>query len=122
MCFFEFFYNLFKIKFCMHELNEAVTQSCYPFFADARITLVTVGCWDGNVYIFDICKCPKIMYDGGVMRLLQSAEVLKVRILKCDFDLKHACLFTPNCRLDIVERSIVRPSVFPNVTDGLYSF
>lgn len=50
-----------------------------------RVTLVVVGCWDGNVYIFDTQKCPNIMYAGQLLRLLQSAEVLKV-FANCDSD------------------------------------
>ncbi|WAQ99919.1 EXD1-like protein [Mya arenaria] len=51
-----------------------------------RITLVSVGCWDGHVYVFDVKKCPAIVYAGGLLRLLQAAQFLKVF---------HNC--TPDC-------------------------
>ena len=42
------------------------------------ITLVAVRCWDDRIFLFDVKLCPKIMYDGGILRLLQSVELLKV--------------------------------------------
>lgn len=43
-----------------------------------RITLVAVKCWDGNVYVFDVQANVDIMYGGGLNRLFQSVELLKV--------------------------------------------
>ncbi|KAK3604686.1 hypothetical protein CHS0354_009298 [Potamilus streckersoni] len=34
--------------------------------------------WDGEVYIFDVKINPDLMYDGGLMRLLQSVDLIKV--------------------------------------------
>lgn len=45
---------------------------------DGRLCLVAVSTWDGNVYVFDVKVSPAIMYEGGLLRLLQSAELLKV--------------------------------------------
>jgi len=42
------------------------------------ITLIAVSCWDGKIYLFDVKLCPAIVYEGGILRLLQSVELLKV--------------------------------------------
>lgn len=43
-----------------------------------QITLVAVSCWDGQIYIFDLKTNRSIMFDGQLIRLFQSVELLKV--------------------------------------------
>lgn len=45
------------------------------------ITQITVRTCNDEVYIFDVRKQPSIILDGAVIRLLQSRELVKVRIL-----------------------------------------
>lgn len=51
---------------------------------DGTITLIAVSTFDGYVYLFDIKTCPDIMLLGGLIRLLQSVEVVKV-VHDCSF-------------------------------------
>ncbi|XP_060065202.1 egalitarian protein homolog [Ylistrum balloti] len=42
------------------------------------LTLISVSTCDGDVYLFDTKVKPEIVLDGGLIRLLQSVEIVKV--------------------------------------------
>ncbi|XP_060603437.1 piRNA biogenesis protein EXD1-like [Ruditapes philippinarum] len=83
-----------------------------------EITLVAVSCWDGQVYVYDLRTCKAIMFDGGLLRLFQSAELLKVfhdcapdsATLTKQFSLKLRNFFDTRVAYSIVmERSGLSP-------------
>ena len=59
------------------DLEEIVSKVLFPSFAE-DIYLITVGVRDGRVFLFDIHKCPNIVYDGQLWRILTSNDITKV--------------------------------------------
>lgn len=56
--------------------------------ATGRMTLVQIGTWDGRIYLLDLVDADhpydpqfgkKLLIDGGVKAMLESADVEKVR-------------------------------------------
>lgn len=43
-----------------------------------RLTLVQIGTITGQVYVFDLITCPNILQAGGLQKLLESENVIKV--------------------------------------------
>ncbi|XP_045156604.2 egalitarian protein homolog [Mercenaria mercenaria] len=93
-----------------------------------RITLVAVSCWDGQMYLFDLRTNKAIMYDGGLLRLFQSTELLKVfhdcgpdsATLLQQFSVKLRNFFDTQIAYSIVmERSGLSPRLvsFPQLCD-----
>jgi exonuclease 3'-5' domain-containing protein 1 len=45
-----------------------------------KLTLLQIGTMSGHVYIFDLITCPNIIQSGGLQKLLESENVIKVNL------------------------------------------
>ncbi|XP_033214156.1 egalitarian protein homolog [Belonocnema kinseyi] len=43
-----------------------------------QLTLIQIGTMSGQAYIFDLCTCPSLIQAGGLQRLLENENVIKV--------------------------------------------
>lgn len=53
-----------------------------PLYVD-ELTSITTRVNSGALYVFDVKSCPTIVLAGGLIRLFQSVELVKVGILFC---------------------------------------
>ncbi|KAI5735350.1 hypothetical protein M8J77_017245 [Diaphorina citri] len=60
--------------------NELVTFDCEGINPGIKgqITLFSLGLLSGQVYIFDLVTCPEVVGTGGLSKLLESENVIKV--------------------------------------------
>ena len=45
-----------------------------------QLTLLQIGTMSGQAFVFDLCTCPNLVQGGGLQRLLESENVIKVSI------------------------------------------
>jgi len=50
---------------------------------------MSVSTCEGDVYVFDIRIKPEIVLDGGLIRLLQSVELVKVICITTSYDVDY---------------------------------
>lgn len=48
-----------------------------PLYVD-KLTSITTRVHSGALYVFDVKSCPTIVLAGGLIRLFQSVELVKV--------------------------------------------
>ncbi|XP_048736531.2 piRNA biogenesis protein EXD1-like isoform X2 [Ostrea edulis] len=58
--------------------EPVVGVSCQGTKHTNVLTSVTIGVPSGDIYVFDVKSCSAIVLDGGLIRLLQSVELVKV--------------------------------------------
>lgn len=46
-----------------------------------QVTLIQIGLMTGQVLIFDIQKCKELVFNGGLLKLMESQDVVKVSFI-----------------------------------------
>ncbi|GFO33268.1 exonuclease 3-5 domain-like-containing protein 1 protein [Plakobranchus ocellatus] len=59
-------------------LSHKILSACCKSGHNGMVAIVAMGTLEGDVYVFDVKKDRSVIFDGGVSRILQSLDVLKV--------------------------------------------
>ncbi|KAK3742001.1 hypothetical protein RRG08_024747 [Elysia crispata] len=59
-------------------LSHRIVSACCKSGHNGMIAVVAIGTLEGSVYVFDVKGDRGVLFDGGVSRILQSLDVLKI--------------------------------------------